>query len=67
MTTMITINKKFKKDIKKSQILVKQISARQDRIVRRLGKKLGYSEGTPEYETLWDHVFNHCDWMIKYE
>jgi hypothetical protein len=63
---MITIDPKFKKDIK----LIQEFNKTQDEIVdfyiQKLGERIGLK--TPEeHETLWDHIMNGSDWTVEYK
>jgi hypothetical protein len=63
----LQIDKKFIDEIHKAQFEIDTLSKRQDHILNELSKTLGITDGSKEYDILWDHIFNGSDWMIEYK
>jgi hypothetical protein len=63
----LQIDKKFTDEIRKAQFEIDTLSNRQEHIVNELSKTLGITDGSEEYDILWDHIFNGSDWMIEYK
>ena len=63
----LQIDKKFTDEIRKARFEIDTLGNRQEDIVNELSKTLGITDGSEEYDILWDHVFNGSDWMIEYK
>jgi hypothetical protein len=63
----LQIDKKFTDEIRKAQFEIDTLSKRQEDIVNELSKTLSITDGSDEYDILWDHIFNGSDWMIEYK
>ena len=63
----LQIDKKFTDEIRKARFEIDTLGNRQEDIVNELSKTLGITDGSEEYDILWDHVFNGSDWMVEYK
>lgn len=63
----LQIDKKFTDEIRKAQFEIDTLSKRQEHIVNELSKTLGITDGSDEYDILWDHLYNGTDWTIEYK
>ena len=63
----LQIDKKFTDEIRKAQFEIDTLSNRQEHIVNELSKTLGITDGSDEYDILWDHLYNGTDWTIEYK
>ena len=63
---MITLDQKHKKDVEAAKTAIKGLTVIEDFVMGALATKLNIEEGTEEYDSLWDHVFNDTDWTVKY-
>ena len=63
----LQIEKKFTDEIRKAQFEIDTLSNRQEHIVNELSKTLGITDGSEEYDILWDHLYNGTDWTLEYK
>lgn len=63
----LQIEKKFTDEIRKAQFEIDTLSKRQEHIVNELSKTLGITNGSEEYDILWDHLYNGTDWTVEYK
>jgi hypothetical protein len=63
----LQIDKKFTDEIRKARFEIDTLGNRQEDIVNELSKTLGITDGSEEYDILWDHIFNGSDWMVEYK
>lgn len=63
----LQIDKKFTDEIKKARFEIDTLGNRQEDIVNELSKTLGITDGSEEYDILWDHLYNGTDWMVEYK
>ena len=63
----LQIDKKFTDEIRKAQFEIDTLSNRQEHIVNELSKTLGITDGSEEYDILWDHLYNGTNWTLEYK
>jgi RNAse (barnase) inhibitor barstar len=63
----LQIDKKFTDEIRKARFEIDTLGNRQEDIVNELSKTLGITDGSEEYDILWDHLYNGTDWMVEYK
>ena len=63
----LQIEKKFTDEIRNAQFEIDTLSNRQEHIVNELSKTLGITDGSEEYDILWDHLYNGTDWTLEYK
>jgi hypothetical protein len=63
----LQIDKKFTDEIRKARFEIDTLGNRQEDIVNELSKTLGITDGSEEYDILWDHLYNGSDWMVEYK
>ena len=63
----LQIEKKFTDEIRKAQFEIDTLSNRQEHLVNELSKTLGITDGSEEYDILWDHLYNGTDWTLEYK
>jgi RNAse (barnase) inhibitor barstar len=63
----LQIDKKFTDKIRKARFEIDTLGNRQEDIVNELSKTLGITDGSEEYDILWDHLYNGTDWMVEYK
>jgi hypothetical protein len=63
----LQIDKKFTDEIRKAQFEIDTLSKRQEHIVNELSKTLSITDGSDEYDILWDHLYNGTDWTVEYK
>jgi hypothetical protein len=63
----LQIDKKFTDEIRKARFEIDTLGKRQEHILNELSKTLGITDGSEEYDILWDHIFNGSDWMVEYK
>jgi hypothetical protein len=62
---MITIDKKFKKDIKHIRDFNKMCNNYTDLYIRKIAERAGLTT-EEEYDILWDYTVNRSDWNITF-
>lgn len=63
----LQLDKKFTDEIRKAQFEIDVLNKRQEDIVNELSKTLGITNGSEEYDILWDHLYNGTDWTVEYK
>lgn len=63
----LQIEKKFTDEIRRAQFEIDTLAKRQEHIVNELSKTLSITNGSEEYDILWDHLYNGTDWTVEYK
>lgn len=63
---MITIDPKFKKEIKKIRDFQKAHNDMIDYFIQNLGERAGLNT-IEDHEILWDHILNESGWAVLYK
>jgi hypothetical protein len=58
----IYLNKSFKGKLRKTREVIRQLQDEQDKTFNSLRKELNVNDNGPEFDALWDYIFN--DWDI---
>ena len=63
----LTINEKYRNDIKRARFENQVLMRRQEDLVNSIADELGIKDGTADYEILWDHILNETEWSVDYK
>lgn len=63
---MYTFDKKFKKQVNTLRKEFQAARTAEEKRLDALAKEMGIAVDSPEYEALWDHIYNNSDWMFQY-
>lgn len=62
----LQIDSKLMYKVSRARYEINVLQNRQEAIVKELATELNIPYESPEYEILWDHVFNNSDWTVTY-
>lgn len=62
----IYLNKSFKGKLRKAREVIQQFQDSQDKYFNSLRKELNVAENGPEFDALWDYVFNNWDAGVSF-
>lgn len=62
----LQIDSKFKDRVDRTKHEIAVLRNRQEFLAQELAVELNVPYESPEYEILWDHIFNDTDWTVTY-
>ena len=66
MNHKLKLTKKDKAVIDKVKKTVKKLEDKQEALIVKLTKKLGYKYESENFETIWDYIHNDTSWTIEW-